>query len=135
MKKQDLGKENSSHGSPKEVDSARPTRATILNSGKEPESSCSLETQYASFVKDSANSNPPQLPTTSSPCGCEIERTTDFTTSRQYGGYVPPAMPGSQDVKHTAKHERVVVCPICGRRIERGGSDLEVRSQGRREIR
>ena len=130
MKKQDRGSANLSRANLKAVDSESPTRGIILNSGKEPESLSYLETQYAFCVKDLANSYPLQSPTTSSQCECEIERTTDFTTSAQYGGFVPPAMPGYQDVKHTERHERVVLCPICGRRIERGGSHLEVRSQG-----
>lgn len=131
VKKPDPGSANSKAESPKAEDGTILTDATILNSGKEPESSCYLEMQYAFYVKGLERSRHQLLQTTLSPCECGIERTTDFTTSKQYGGYVPPVTPAYQAVKHTEKYDKAILCPICGGRIERGRSYLEVRSESR----
>ena len=127
VKKQDRGSASSKAANHKQADCANPTLGIILSSGSEPESLCSLEMQYAFCVKDSESLPQRQLQTTSSPCVCAIERTTDFTTSRLSVGYAPPVMPGSQAVKHTVKHDRPYLCPICRGCLERRDPDIEVR--------
>ena len=127
VKKQDRGSASSKAANHKQEGSANPTRGIILSSGREPESLCSLEMQYASCVKDSESLPQRQLPTTLSPCECGIERTTYFTTSRLSVAYAPVVMPGSQAVKHTVKHDRPYLCPICRGCLKRRDPDIEVR--------
>jgi len=103
------------------------TPDTTQNNGRGRECWCFDETHPVCCACSLVKLLPPMSLTTSSRCGCGIERTTDSTISTQCGDFVRPATPESLAVKHTVKPKADEVCPICGGRTERGHPGIEVR--------